>query len=185
MIHENIKKAVSLTAFGYLFIFLNINLDFGNVSVNILPEWLGWLLLYFASLKLQDYIKERKYIIWFLLAMSIYTLALYLAGIMAPEFNTSILNALKSIIGAAASFLYLGVICEIADEAGSVHSMALHNLRWFNAVISLILGILALVIRNIDTAAAIVIMFGSLIALAAMIITAVVLFRFRREIKEL
>jgi hypothetical protein len=63
--------------------------------------------------------------------------------------------------------------------------MALHNLRWFNAVISLILGILALIIRNIDTAAAIVIMFGSLIALAAMIITAVVLFRFRREIKEL
>ncbi|MBQ1384382.1 MAG: hypothetical protein IIY74_03210 [Firmicutes bacterium] len=47
---------------GALFTLVNFNLTFGETSVNVMPNFAGWILVYLACGLLGDYIADKAYL---------------------------------------------------------------------------------------------------------------------------
>jgi len=45
---KNYNKAIDYTAIGLLLIVLNIYVDFGAFRINIVPNWIGFILMFFC-----------------------------------------------------------------------------------------------------------------------------------------
>ena len=68
----DIKKGISYVAFGFLFTLININLTFNGATVNIVPDFLGWILFFLAYDKLGSYMENRVYLKWGFLIMAVF-----------------------------------------------------------------------------------------------------------------
>ncbi len=57
----NVPKGVKYAALGFLFQLLNVNLNFGSVVINIIPEFVGWIFLFLACGLLADYLRRSSF----------------------------------------------------------------------------------------------------------------------------
>jgi len=60
----NVKKSLSLIAFAYFFTLVNLNLQSNGTSINIFPDFIGWILFFLAHDKLGSYMDGKKYMKW-------------------------------------------------------------------------------------------------------------------------
>ena len=44
----NIKKAISLAAFGFMFVLVDFNLTLDGHTICVTPDFVGWILFYLA-----------------------------------------------------------------------------------------------------------------------------------------
>lgn len=56
----NLKKAISYAAFGFFFILVNINLTLSGGTINITPNFVGWILMIIALFVLFGLRKEIR-----------------------------------------------------------------------------------------------------------------------------
>ena len=47
---------------GALFTLVNFNLTFGETSINVMPNFVGWIIVYLACGLLGDYIADKAYL---------------------------------------------------------------------------------------------------------------------------
>ncbi|MBR6638222.1 MAG: hypothetical protein IKK96_05125 [Lachnospiraceae bacterium] len=69
-------------AIGMLFVLMNFSLDIGDLSINILPEFVGWLLFLSAAEKLKTKSEYFDKISGALFFMSIYKIADYIVSML-------------------------------------------------------------------------------------------------------
>ena len=83
----NIKKGISYVAFGFLFTLVNFNINFPSVSINIMPDFIGWLLFFLAFDKLGDYVSSKPYLKWMALALMIVSGAVWLEAFVGYDLD--------------------------------------------------------------------------------------------------
>ena len=55
----NLRKGLTLIAFGFLFTLIDLNLTLNGKTLNVTPDFIGWILMYLAIDNLGDY-ADRK-----------------------------------------------------------------------------------------------------------------------------
>lgn len=178
----DIKKALKLTAFGFMFTLINLNLTLNGHTLNVMPDFVGWILLFIAFDKLGEYKDSLSWMKWMAAAIGAASLVQWVLGIVNPELDIRYLITGTEIAAAVYNFLYFGILIHVAEEMNSMYIERLSFLRYFNAVIYAALAVLSLIAapENVAFIAMAVLILG-LAALIAAIITMFTLFKLSKE----
>lgn len=102
---------------GFFFLFLNFNLNFNGASLSLLPDWVGFILLYLACSELEReselFAKPRP----FCVGLGIYTGVLWLMSLLGIDTE---LGLLSWILGLVAVCLNLYTSMLIVDAIANV-----------------------------------------------------------------
>ena len=181
----NIKKALSFIAFGFMFTLIDLNLTFNGTSINVTPDFIGWILIFISLGYLGDYVSDKAYLKVVALLIAVCSAAIWLAGIVKPEINIDIFKTIMGLVEAVFMFIFFGVIENIAKDYNSTRTGTITMLKWFNICSYLIVAVVALIYSKIKIEiAAPIFLIAGLIALVCAIITMFVLFGLRKEISE-
>ena len=179
----DVKKGLSYVAFGFLFTLVNINLSFNGTTVNIMPDFVGWILLFLAFDQLGSYMEEKSYLKWISLIMIILTAVRWVLDVFMTEINIDILSTVSAIISAVYMFMLFGVLEKIARDYGSQRESTLHMVKILNLALYIafaLLGLLTLVTESMGIGTLTLIV--GIAALVTAIITLVTLFKLKKEI---
>lgn len=172
----NIKKGVSFVAFGFLFTLVNFNLNFPSFSINIMPEFVGWLLFFLAYDKLGSYISDRQYMKWGAMTLLIINAAFWIM----PSVGLGAIRTILSICQDIYWFIILGVMEQVAEDYGSSQQGSIRFIKYFNIIVGAGFIITSLAGEELLSLAA----FIGIAAIIAAIVTIVILFKLRKEIPE-
>ena len=180
----DIKKGLSYVAFGFLFTLVNFNLTFNGTTVNIVPDFIGWILFFLAYDKLGDYLKDKIYLKWMSLGLAIFTAVEWILAIAKPELSMDIVKTVMDIVSIVYTFILFGALEKIAYDYGSDKESTIHILKYLNIAIYALFVAAALLSALVDEKYAVFALVFGLAALVAAIITCVVLFKLKKEISE-
>jgi len=84
---------IKLIFFGMIFVFLNFEINLGNISVGLIPSFLGYFFMYKGLLELMNYNSYFERLMAFVRGMIIYTAILYLVDLLGimPYFAVPLL----------------------------------------------------------------------------------------------
>ncbi len=193
----DIKKGLSFIAFGFLFTLINLNLTLNGKTLNITPDFIGWILFFLAFDRLGSYVEGKEYLKWMSLVLAILSAALWVLRTVKPELGTGIFTTLISLGSAVYMFILFGPLAEIAKDYNSRREHTLRMLRIINPALllgaSVVLGIAgysladAASMEDVSAGQTAMVSVGLVLGIAALIaavVTAVVLFGLRKEVRE-
>ena len=181
----DIKKGLSFVAFGFLFTLVNFNLTLNGSSLNVMPDFVGWILFYFAFDRLGTYISDKKYLKWISLILALLTAALWIFELAKPELNVDIFNTATTAAAAFYMFILFGVLENIAKDYNSSRTDTIRMLKILNLGLYIAFIVFALVYYfTRENTFAVITAFIGIVMLVAAIFTAFVLFGLRKEVKE-
>ena len=178
----NIKKGLTYVAFGFLFTLVNLNLNWEGGSLNVMPDFIGWILLFLATGCLGTYMEQKMYLKWISLVMIILSGAVWVLGVAGLDDRIGVLKTVAGIVSAVFMLLFFGVLEEIARDYGSQRESTLRMLKYINFALCMVLTVLGFTIREVNTTLALAVTALGACALVAAVVTAVVLFGLRKEI---
>ena len=182
----NLKKGLSLVAFGFLFTLVDLNLTLNGSTLNVMPDCIGWFLLFLAIDCLGDFAADKKYLKWSALVLAVFTAAFWLLDIARPELTPGLLKTLVSVAEAVYMFLLFGVLEKIAHAYAPQHEGTIRTLKILN--VALIAGFIAtglLASARESTALVGTAAVLGFAALVAAVVTMFTLFKLRREIVDI
>lgn len=197
----SLKRGLSFVAFGFLFTLVNLNLKFNGATVNVIPDFIGWALLFRAYDMLGHYTEGKQYLKWTFLILLILSAVTWTYDLFMPEQAApQLLYTVITLISVVAMFLFFGVLEKIAADYQSPRQSMLRMLKYINVVLHAAVVILAMLYAGtISEGAAsaadvvgtpyqvtLVTMMGvaGVAALVSAIVTAVVLFKLKGEISD-
>ena len=136
----NIRKGLSLTAYGFLFILINFNLVMEGRTINVIPDFIGWILLFLAFGKLGDYTKDCKWLRWLALVMVAPAAFSWVISLITPELagrpELLIINNMVNMIASVGEMIFIVVmftpLIRIAHDYGSDREQKFKTLRMVN-----------------------------------------------------
>lgn len=181
----NIKKGISLAAFGFMFVLVDFNLTLDGSTICITPDFVGWILFFLAYDNLGDYISDKPYLKYMPAALAVLSLAIWILNIARPGLDTIILNPLCNIVSAVFMFLFFGVLENVAEDYGSSRTGSLRILKYLNLACELALFIIGLLSRVLDVQLiAVMMLVVGFVAIGSAIVTMFTLFGLRKEINQ-
>ncbi len=191
MVSEETKKGLLYAALGFMFVLVNINLQFDAKSVNITPDFIGFILLYLSLGYLGNYAADKGYLKWTAMILALCSAALWIFGLVSDA-DVSVIRSLVSLVNAFFMFVYLGIIAQIAYDHQSVRADTLNMLRYVSAGVEVFLAVLSMTVSRfmivdgrMNPAGVVLILFGGLVGLAAAVWTMFTLFGVRKEIAQM
>ena len=148
---------------GFFFLFLNFSLNMDGASLQLLPDWLGFILLYLACGELLQESEMFRKPQPFCIGLAIYTGILWLLDLMGIGANLGIVSWILSL---AATCLNLYVSMLIIDALSNVEMRRNYDLCV--AHLRKVWKVLA-----VATVAANVLLIGPVIALVCVLVAAV------------
>ena len=97
----DIKKALKMTAFGFMFTLINLNLKLNGHTLNVMPDFIGWILLFIAFDKFGEYKDSMPWLKWMSAAIGAASLVQWVMGIANPEMDIRYLY-------------FMGIFCSIS-----------------------------------------------------------------------
>ena len=183
--NDNIKKALSLVAFGFLLTLVNLNLKYNNFTINITPEFVGWILFFLAFDKLGDYGKGKEYIKWISLLLVIATAAFWVLDMAMPQLDTGIYKTGVSLVEAYYIFVLFGMLTKIAEDCGSNKAGLLSFLKYLNIILILLFaGVGYYTAYNPIQSLVVLSTVIGMAALVSAIVTCIVLFGLRKDVNR-
>ncbi len=182
----DIKKGVSYIAFGYLLTLVNLNLNFGSFSVNVFPNFIGWILFFLAFDKLGPYASDKPFLKWTSLILVILAGTTWILGIAKPELDADLLTTIMGVISVVYLFILFGVLEQIAGDYHSSRASTIHMLKILNPIlyVAFVVSSLGFISSNLSpTLGGLAAVIG-IAALVTAIVTLVVLFQLRKEINS-
>ncbi len=181
----DLKKSLKYIAFGFLFTLLNINLTAGTLKINVMPDFIGWILFFIAFDGLGDYGKGKEYLKWIALGLLIATAVLWVFSIARPSLDLNIVDTVVTVVSAVFMFVLFGILEKIAGDIGSKRASILRMLKYFNLVLYVLFIVTASLagyvsLENYAIPAALT----GVAALVCAIVSAFVLFGLSKEVSE-
>lgn len=131
---------------GFFFVFINFNLSFNAHTLNLIPTFVGYILLYQAAGELTEQSSRFKTLRPFAAAMAVYTGLLWVGELLGVAGGDSWLD---TILGLAAAVLSLIVswnvvqaILEMESARGADLNGASVRTAWFVLLAAQIVGVL-------------------------------------------
>lgn len=181
----NLKKGLSLVAFGFLFTLVNLNLTFNGSSLNVMPDFVGWILFFLAIDPLGDYAADKKYLKWAALVLAVFTAAFWILDLAKPELDPGLVKTVVSVAETVYMFLLFGVLEKIAHDFASPLEGSIRTLKILNVALIagfVVIGLLAAANGSMALTGTAAVL--GVAALVAAIVTMVTLFKLKREIAE-
>jgi len=180
---QKLCDAVKLIAWGYVLIYLDVSIS----TLNILPNWLGYMLFLRALPALSEEERSAELLKPLGTALVVWELIKWVAVIFGATFDAGTIGILSNIVGyimaVAGMYFHFQLLTNLADAAeryGSIQSGKILRLRAANTVIMVILA-LPLPWYNIEAVA--------IMLLIAMLIVAIwicyVLFLVKKELEAM
>ena len=183
-IDMDIKKGITYIAFGFLFTLVNINLTVNGATLNITPDFVGWILMFFAFDKLNGYMEGKDYMKWIALILAIMTGVIWICGLVKPELNIEIVKTIVSVLEVAYMFVLFGILEKIARDHAPAFEKNISILKIVNLVLYIAFFVTALLAaQDQETYAMLAFVFGTAMLVSA-IITAVTLIKFSIAIEN-
>ncbi len=181
----DIKKGIKYVALGFLFILVNVNLNFNGTTVNISPNFLGWIFLFAAFDKLGKYGEGKTYLKWFALLMVAFTAVLWVLNLIRYQVDLTVANVIVGVCQCMYNYILFGMLEEIARDYGSERKDKIHNLKILNLACYIALTVSAAVAYNsLNKSTALLFFAVGLAALVVAIVTLVTLFKFSNELHD-
>ncbi len=183
----DLRKGLSFTAFGFLFVLVNFNLTAGARTVNVMPEFVGWLLLTLAIDKLGKYTENRRYLKVMALVLLVYTAAEWVLNITNPGLNLSIFRTVANVLVAVFDFVIFLSLEEIARDFGSPRESSVRTLRIMMLVLNIAIVAIVLLYNvlklelKLESFALLFTVLG-VVALVAAIVSLFVIFKLRSDV---
>ena len=182
----DLKKGLSYVAFGFLFTLVNLNLTLNGGTLNVMPDFVGWILFFLAVGCLGSYAAGKGYLKGLALLLAVITFFTWIVAIVSPELDLSGWNMIPNLLAAVYMFILFGILEQIARDYGSPLESRIRTLKILNLALYLgltALGLLGLLGKGLELLAMLIIAVG-VAALIAAIVTCVTLFKLRNEIRE-
>ena len=143
----DLKKGLTYIARGYLFVLLDFSLDLTDirVSIDILPDFIGWFFIFIAIDCLGEYITDRSFTKWTAIAMVILTILEIFIWPEDESAGITILYVLIDVISTACLYTILGAVEKIARDLESPRETTIRKLKGFlivKLVVDQVIGIL-------------------------------------------
>ena len=181
----NIKKGISMIAFGFAFILANLTLTLNGRSICVTPDFVGWILFFMAFDLLGGYIADKAYMKWISLILAIVTGAIWILNMAAPETNLSILTTGVSVVSLFYMYILFNVLEKVAHDHVPQREATIRMLKILYLVLYvLFIAFSMLTLASWNEKLALLAGLAGAVTLACAIVIAFVLFRFRKEIKE-
>ena len=181
----DIKKGLSLTAFGFAFVLINFNLTLDGATLNVTPDFIGWIMLTIAVDRLGTYTDGKKYLKIVALIMVVLSASLWVLQILKTGYDLSLVQTVSNVVSAVFMFIFFGCLEAVARDFESPRESTIRTLKILTLALNI--AIVAVVPLHrampLESFAAV---FGVLgvIAIVTAIVTIVVLFKLRSEIHE-
>ena len=143
-IDMNLKKGLTYVAFGFLMTFVSLNVKLKTVSIDILPDFAGWILIFLAYDQLGDYMKEKKYLKWIPLGMAVISFVWWILAILNITFDPDYISTIINMATILYFYFLLEVIGKIAADYGSLRVSSIASIR-VAMLAGVIISLLALV----------------------------------------
>ncbi|MBQ8830495.1 MAG: hypothetical protein IJ017_02730 [Oscillospiraceae bacterium] len=141
---ERLCSAVKRIAWGYVLIYLDININ----TVSILPNWLGYMFMLRALPDLSEEERSAELLKPLGTAMAVWELIKWTAVMFGVSFETGTLGTVLNIAGYVMAvvsmyfhFQLLTNLANAAEKYGSTRSRKILRLRTVNTVIMMILAL--------------------------------------------
>ena len=182
----DINKGLKFIAIGFIITLLNINLTINGVTVNVTPNFIGWILLYLAHDKLGKYTENKSYLKWLALALIILTGANWILAIAMPNNNLKYMTTIINIANLVYIYGLLGIIENIANDYNSSMISDFKAIKYILLVAEILVTIFALFVtqNNLTNALAVIILVLLLIEFITTIVLAFKLLKFSNEISN-
>ena len=188
-----LRKGLTLIAFGFLFTLIDLNLTLNGKTLNVTPDFIGWILMYLAIDNLGDYADRKPILKADYLLLAILSLGLYIAEIIRPELAVSkYIQPIINIVSVISMFMLFTRLERIAHDYNPNLEPKIRNLKFINLLLHTAILVFVTVfadkIDNPDQLAQslavilIVLMAAALIIFT--IITAFTLFKLRKSVNE-
>ena len=180
----DLKKALTYVAVGFLFTLVNLNITLGSLTINFTPDFVGWILFFFAYDKLGTYLEGKIYMKWLALVLAIISAATWLLQIVSPQLEIGILTTIVSFVSMIYLYILLGVLEKIAKDYESNTAGTINILKYVNVILNLAFIVIAVIAAfNKENTTLIVVagMIGAM-ALMAAVFTCLTLFRLRKDV---
>lgn len=182
---EKLKKSISMIAVGFVFTLVNINLKFGDTTVNVMPDFIGWLLYFLAFDGLGEYGKGKEYMKWAALPIMMMNIVQYAYTFINPEAELTILNTVTNLCEVVYLFLLLGIVEMIAEDIGSGQTERIHTVRYLIVAAELFILLFTIFMKKVGISEAVVVMTVAIVLFIVMILTMIALLKLRKEVKAL
>ena len=181
----DLKKGLSLTAFGFAFILINLNLTFRGAALNVTPDFIGWIMLAVAVDRLGSYTDGKKYLKIAALIMIVLSASVWVLQITKPVYDISILTTVANVVSAAFMFIFFGCLELVARDFESPREATLRTLKILTLALNIAL-VAAVPLHNameLETFAVFFSVLGA-IAIVTAIVTLIVLFKLKDEMND-
>ena len=182
-----LRKGLTLTVFGFLFVLFGFRLTVDQVSVDLFPDFVGWFLLFLACTPLEPYTSEKPYLKWLMLGLAFYNCFDWYADLFQPGLSLGLFPLIPLILAVICAFMMFGILERIArdykcsDRAATIRKLKIWHLALF--ILSNLLSIAALTMPAFLQDFYVIPMIVLLIAMAVVCIwMARTIFRLREEI---
>ena len=181
----DLRKALSLIAFGFLFLLVNLNLTFNEATLCLTPDFIGWLLLLLAAAPLGSYGEGKGYLKWLPALMLVVSAADWGLEVLRPELrggSFDLILTLGNLVTAVYLFLLITVLEQVARDCGSPREQTLRTLKYCSVGLELATLLLGWLTTATESGLLAALVLGLLVAaLVISISLAVALFRLRKD----
>lgn len=174
-------KGLNLLTIGLVFAIINLNITIGNTVVNFTPDWIGYVIMYFAVINLCDNNAKYKWLPYLLLALSLCSIALWILEILKVNIDTYIIEMIWIAMQDLAIFFVLSLLSEKAGEIRSPYAKRFVLVRNI-ILVSMILTLIGTFLTqyNEKISVVLVLIFGTVV-LISVIVAIVMIFLFKKE----
>ena len=181
---EKIYKGINYTAIGLLFLVLSINVDFGVVRVNIIPDWVGFIFMFLALNEFEN--ENHKHLLLKILSIiaALFAIVEWILDILNNPINVIQVSSLSSLIKLLEIFAVLGIVIRIAKALGSAYGKKLdvtRTIMMLGLVLTLIASILTYYLDEMFALAATV---SGAVVLTCAVIAIIMMNNFKKELKN-
>lgn len=150
----NLKKGILYIILGYIFVFINLYMNFSGIMIDLLPNFIGWIFLLLAYNKLGYYVKDKKYLHFFPLIFLFIGLICDILIFFFFDFYASIIALIFGLISLKYWNNIFNVISTIVDDKkiGKVNSIkTIKKLNIAICIVSILISVVDLFIPLLYT----------------------------------
>lgn len=129
----DLKKGLTYIARGYLFILINFTLDITDmrISIDILPDFIGWIFIFLAIDCLGEYITHKSFAKWTAIAMVILSLLNFYYWPEDAESGIDVIFVIINVLSTFCLYTILDAVEKVAKDYGSLRETNIRKLKGF------------------------------------------------------
>ena len=182
----NLKKGLSYLAVGFLFTLVNINITMNNQTVNLMPEFVGWILLALAFVPMGKYTLFKDVLHWIPIVLAVYYAFAYLFAFVMPNVSFGWLGLIALILELVYFFRLFDCLESVARDYAFELVPRIHTLKILYIVC--LVGVIVLMLLSLTVYSfgifPILLVVDSLAFLVVAVVICVTLFQLRKAVPD-